>query len=139
MLSDNRTACAWYDSLGMKIKSITNWYEMPLSTALSTSSDTAIAGLAQARVCHEQFGFSQVIVASHPVGMLGSRWFRTTDANALADAELLARLHELDPARDILALVSSTIAVPSTCRKVASTQRRYAVLGDVLASLERAR
>jgi GNAT superfamily N-acetyltransferase len=143
VLSDNCAACAWYDSLGMTIESVTRWYEMPIATQTLGTNDIVFNGIAQARVCQERFGFSQMTLVSprdsHAIGMLGDRWFRMTSADALVDPAVLGRLRELDPQRDVLALILSTRAVPSGCREVASTQRRSASLAHVAARLESAR
>jgi ribosomal protein S18 acetylase RimI-like enzyme len=97
------------------------------------------AGLPQADAAHTQFGFSRVDVfttrgAHYDVGRLGTRWFRVTDPSLVAESDVLVALHNLDPDRELLAIVPAAAALPAwlTGRALAVSERLACEIATVL-------
>jgi hypothetical protein len=64
------------------------------------------------------------------VGLLGSRWFRITSADAISDPALRTALRRLDPDREILAILPDDVDLRSF-RRFASTHRMTVSLGEL--------
>ena len=108
VFDDNSVAKDWYITLGFEPIYDSLCYSVAQSSK-HASSQSRVTGLAQARVCHDTFGFSQFTVhsgsGSYSVGLLGDLWFRLTQASILKDSSALACLWEIDPRRKLLCVV----------------------------------
>lgn len=124
VIEDNRVAVDWYRSLGFERSHATEWWELPIE-ASSVDTGACVTGLPQAAACQEAFGFSRVTVTTATgtweVGLLGTHWFRITEPGALGDPSLLATLHRLDPARELLALLPEGALLSSAHRATRAT------------------
>lgn len=133
VLADNTGARRWYDALGFAEETRTEWRRLALPA--SDAEPARVLGLPQASALHAAYGFSRVTVAGHDIGLLGERWFRITDARVLADRAACAALRQLDPRREVLALVPPGTLSDGEC--VAITHRMTADLDALVAALQR--
>ena len=112
---DNKVAVDWYHRLGF-VHQATSL----LCDATSLLPPPRVAGrpigVPTAQAAHEAFGFSELEVETtagrNRVGRLGNKWWRVPaglgpsgTAAILADTDLLATLHALDPARGLMVSV----------------------------------
>jgi GNAT superfamily N-acetyltransferase len=106
VLEDNTLARNWYTKLGFSSTEERAWWEFEtLGTPQAVGS---VSGWPQAEVCHQAFGFSEIVIwtDSGPcrVGRLGVDLFRVPDLKALSDDRVLGTLNALDPRRRVLVM-----------------------------------
>lgn len=106
VFEQNRPALNWYERLGFAPRNRSAFRELwPNRPGRSRAT---VSQLAQADVCHREFGFSEIRIRTenglHTVGRLGAGWFRLADAAALADDELAVTLPLIDRERRICAI-----------------------------------
>jgi ribosomal protein S18 acetylase RimI-like enzyme len=107
VFSVNSRAQRWYSKLGLSKIDQTDYLEVEALQLVDIKS--RVEGWIQAEVCQNTFTFSSFTVTTdigcNLIGRLGSRWFRITNASALADPGVWSALRTIDPARRILALI----------------------------------
>lgn len=140
VFADNSVAMQWYQGLGFKREGAISWLNIP--TPRPRESGAAVVhAYPQARACHEAFGFSQLEVSTgtgrYTVGLLGSEWFRLTQAAAVADLDLLSALSRMDPRRRILGIVPRDQCGPRDAAVLLSAVRMSVDLESLLACLDR--
>jgi ribosomal protein S18 acetylase RimI-like enzyme len=144
VFSVNSRAQQWYSQLGLSKTDQTDYLEV--ETLQRSTGNFRVDGWAQAEVCQDAFTFSSFTVTTqigcHLIGRLGSRWFRITNASALADPGVWSALRTIDPARRILALIDPSGMCDDAqleMRRLASTVRLSGALPTVRARLSEAR
>lgn len=113
VFASNPVSGQWYRKLGFESEHDTVWWSLP--TALEHGEGAAARclpeGLPEADACERAYGFSRFALLSprrtYRIGRLGHCWFRTQDPALLEDADALACLARIDPARKILGLFAS--------------------------------
>jgi len=143
VLEHNRIARTWYERIGFASRTSTEWWVLPSRESVPVSPPGPLLRQAAAAAASQRvFGFSQFVLdlgdREATIGRMGSRWFRITDAGALT-VDLLSLLHELDPDRNVLALLPSGSAAPANLggRLAAKTLRMTTALAPLLERLER--
>jgi GNAT superfamily N-acetyltransferase len=144
VLEGNHVARGWYERVGFTARATTEWWSVITSHAGAPAPEVSwlLRQCAQADASHDHFGFSQFVLdngdLAFSVGRLGSRWFRITDASALRE-DVLRVLHEIDPRRQVLALLPAGVPIPPflTTRLVTRTVRMTASVPRVTEGLQR--
>jgi ribosomal protein S18 acetylase RimI-like enzyme len=140
VFSVNSRAQHWYLQLGLSKTDQTDYLEV--KAPQRPDVNFRVDGWTQAEVCHAAFAFSSFTVTTdvgcHSIGRLGSRWFRITNASALADPGVWSALRTIDPARGTLALLDAGGVCGEAgleVRSLASTVRLSGPLPTVRARL----
>ncbi len=98
----------WYRRLGLAPEATRTWTCLPLPPPSAVTHPTPPPDLPEADARHRRYGFSTFQLAlegrTYPIGRLGARLFRTTDAAVPADREALLALAQLDPRRQLLCI-----------------------------------
>jgi ribosomal protein S18 acetylase RimI-like enzyme len=139
VLQDNEAALRWYTRLGFQTKSAADFVELATPGA-TVGPSGFLAGLPQADVCQECFGFSSfsLITADRTfaIGRIGDSWFRLTDRAAAGDPAILGALKLLDPARRVFAILPASSAPASqVVRILARTERMEMEIPALISSL----
>jgi ribosomal protein S18 acetylase RimI-like enzyme len=149
VLHDNVRALEWYSRLGFAAQASTEFLELaarcgadsqPAAPALMPAPPAYVAGLPQADVCQERFGFSKLDLittsGNFSVGRIGETWFRLTEAAAISKPSVFAALNLLDPARRVFAVLPAGSAPPAqVIRLLAKTHRMGAEIPDLMSAL----
>ncbi len=137
----NTRAREWYERLGFELEDASEWWQIAPERS-SAASGSLVVGWPQARVCWERFGFGQFrLVAEnggYDVGLLGDRWFRLTQPEALSDRSVLSALRAIDSSRGVLAIVSAgsvSAGLRKTWRQAAGSHRLHATITQVARSV----
>jgi ribosomal protein S18 acetylase RimI-like enzyme len=106
--ADNERAISWYEKMGFREQLESHFWIAPLPPRLNQVRSRLI-GWPHALAGYGTYGFANFQIATsakqYSVGLLGSLWFRVTDADALTDAELMDALGALEPGRSVLAVL----------------------------------
>lgn len=145
---DNLRARDWYTRLGFVPTAAAEFVELQPPREADDGS-AYVAGLPQADLCQERFGFSRFDLitrqATVSVGRMGDDWFRLTDPDAAGSPVVFRALRRLDPRRRIFGVLPADSAPPAqVLRLLAKTYRmetdiahlRFALTNDRQESLQ---
>lgn len=145
VFADNRRAHRWYESLGFRTQSSSEWTEAELPPCKEPGCARGhVDGLAAARLSMDRYGFCNFQVAtslhSYGVGKIGPHLFRATTSDLLEDRDALGLLSEMDPRARLLCISERPSAgnrYPFHTRVVGRSYRLAAEADGVLAALAR--
>lgn len=139
VFAHNKPVCSWYARLGMKEQARSSWWTTPLPRP-AEHGDLQLLEVEAALAALDRVGFCRVVACwrgreAH-LGLVSERVLRLSDAEQLADAELLAALAACFPgtARTLLVLpgveppVDRAERVLVSVRMAADVRRLPAVL-----------
>ena len=140
LFHDNVRALHWYSRLGFATMTSAEFLELAPPSAADEEPAYA-AGLPQANLCQERFGFSRFDLitgkGTFSAGRIGETWFRLTDVAAIGSPSVFAALKLLDPARRIFAVVPASSAPRAqVVRLLATVHRMEADISEVLTHLK---
>lgn len=141
VLCDNAPALRWYGKLGFTTVSSAEFTELA-APGTADEGPAYVAGLPQADLCQERFGFSSFNLigqqGTFSAGRIGDAWFRLTSPEAVRSAAIFAALDAIDPRRRIFAIVPADSAPPAqVIRRLAKTHRMRMQIPQLMSALSR--
>jgi GNAT superfamily N-acetyltransferase len=139
VLQDNARALSWYGRLGFATRASTDFVELA-PPSREQDERVYVAGLPQADVCHERFGFSTFQLHTRTgvvtVGRIGEAWFRLTDPATVRNPSVFAALSRLDSRRRIFGVLpAASTPAAQIVRILAKTHRMDVEIPRLMAVL----
>jgi len=139
VLDHNVQALRWYGRLGFAATTSSDYLDLAPPRG-GEESPAYVAGLPQADLSQERFGFSkfQIVTGNgtFSVGRIGDSWFRLLDPAAAGSRAVFTALDRLDPGRRIFAVVPASSPRPAeVIRLLAKTHRMEIEIARLTSSL----